>query len=524
MANTTTLMIKKKKRTGMKLSIVAIMSLLTFSVSHASEATVEPLSKETVKLLSKESVTKALHESVQQRVKVGKITQWYTRNGMKVLYQQADSLPMIDFRLIFDAGGARDGSFKSDSGEVLAGLAKLTNGLIFEGTPELSANQIAEQFASLGVEYGNGSYRDMAIVNLRTLSYEKQRDNALELLTKILSTTSFPEEALQRESARMLVALDYADQTPSKKASRFFYESLYKKHPYGTPPDGNRESLKSIQQKDLIAYYKQFYVAKNVVLAIVGDLTEAQAQAYAEQISSALPEGKKVAPLPSASQSPEAIVIRENHPSTQTTVLMGQPVLKRGDKDLYALYVGNHILGGSGFSARLMKEVRVKRGLTYSIGSYLVPMHAQGPYQFRFTTKQSSTEEAIKLVEENLKQFIEEGPTKAELEDAKLNITGSFPLRQASNKDIVENLAVIGFYGLPLDYLDQYNAHVEAITLEQIKSAFKRRVHPGKMATIIVGPDVEESAQEGKAEKAQADNASPSSSALDKESSDKGSA
>ncbi|WP_198263306.1 M16 family metallopeptidase [sulfur-oxidizing endosymbiont of Gigantopelta aegis] len=432
-------------------------------------------------------------ENAQQRVKVGKITQWSTQNGMKVLYQQADSLPMIDFRLIFDAGAARDGSFKSADGEVLAGLAKLTNGLIFEGTDKLSANDIAEQFASLGVEYGNGSYRDMAIVNLRTLSYEKQRNQALDLLTDILANTVFPEEALQRESARMLVALDYADQTPSKKASRYFYQSLYKTHPYGTPPDGTRDSLKAIQRSDLQAYYKQFYVAKNVVLAIVGDLTEAQAKSYAEQISQAMPAGEKVAALPSAEQNEKAMVIRENHPSTQTTVLMGQPILKRGDEDYYALYVGNHILGGSGFNARLMKELRVKRGLTYSIGSYLVAMHAQGPYQFSFTTKQSSTEEAIQLVAENLQQFITDGPSEEELKDAKLNITGSFPLKLASNKSIVETLAVIGFYDLPLDYMDNYNAHIEAVTLAQIKSAYKRRVHPNKMVTVIVGPDVENS-------------------------------
>lgn len=435
--------------------------------------------------------------SVQGRVKVGKITQWYTKNGMEVLFQKADSLPMIDFRLIFDAGAARDGSFKSDDGIVLAGLAKLTNALIFEGTSELSANQIAEQFASLGVEYGNGSYRDMAIVNIRTLSYEQQRNSALKLLNKILSTASFPQDALQRERARMLVALDYEDQTPAKKASRFFYDALYPEHPYGTPPGGNRISLKAIQQKDIVAYYQQYYVAKNVVLAVVGDLTESQAREYAEKISTAIPAGEQTAALPQAHQNQQAIEIRENHPSTQTTVLIGQPVLKRGDKDFYALYVGNHILGGSGFSARLMKEVRVKRGLTYSIGSYLVPMHAQGPYKFSFTTKKSSTEEAIRLVEENLQQFIEQGPTEEELKNAKLNITGSFPLRQTSNKDIVENLAVIGFYDLPLDYLDTYNAHIEAVTLEQIKSVFQQRVHPDKMSTIIVGPDVEVAAGEG---------------------------
>ncbi len=427
----------------------------------------------------------------QEQQKSAKISQWFTKNGMKVLYQQANSLPIIDFRLIFDAGAARDSQFKTKDGMVLAGLAKLTNGLIFEGTKKLTANQIADQFADLGVQYGNGSYRDMALVNIRTLSYPQQRDGALALLSGILAEPVFPDEALQREIARMIVALDYEDQTPSKKAARLFYKALYKQHPYGSPPGGTRESLKAIKQSNLVAYYQRFYSAKNVVLAMVGDLSTAQAHQYAEQISSVMPSGEKAAQLPFAEQQKQKIIIRENHPSTQTTVLMGQPVLKRGDADRYALYVGNHILGSSGFSSRLMKEVRVKRGLTYSIGSYLVPMHVQGPYQFSFTTKKSSTEEAIQLVEKNLKEFIDNGPTEEELINAKLNITGSFPLRQISNKDIVENLAVIGFYNLPLDYLEKYNARIEAITLEQIKSAFKRRVHPDTMATIIVGPEVE---------------------------------
>ena len=451
------------------------------------------------------TATKPVAKTVEQEVmsnsdtlRVGPISQWYTSNGMKVLYQQAETLPMIDFRLIFDAGAARDSQFKTEDGMVQAGLAKLTNGLIFEGTDRLSANQIAEKFAGLGVDYGNGSYRDMAVVNIRTLSYPKQRDGALDLLSEILSGANFPEEALKRESARMLVELDYIEQTPSKKASQFFYQSLYGQHPYGSPPGGTRESLQVITRKDLVKYYQQYYVARNAVLAMVGDLTEAQARDYAEKLSTSLAAGEKVADLPKVNPI-SRMDVRHNHPSTQTTVLMGQPMLKRGDKDYYALYVGNHILGGSGFSARLMKEVRVKRGLTYSIGSYLVPMHAEGPYQFSFTTKKSSTEEAIQLVSDNLKRFIEQGPTDEELKNAKLNITGSFPLRQASNKDIVENLAVIGFYDLPLDYLQKYNEQIEAVTLEQIKTVFKHRVNPDNMATIIVGPEVENMAAEGKA-------------------------
>lgn len=419
---------------------------------------------------------------------VGKINQWTTQNGMKVLYQQAETLPMIDFRLIVDAGGARDVSTERG----LAGTAKLTNRLIFEGAENLTAEQIAEQFASLGVEYGNGSYRDMAIVNLRTLSYAQQRDAALELLTHILSTSTFPEEAVKRETARMLAALDYQDQTAAKKASRFFYESLYAGHPYGSPPDGTRDSLKKITRADLQAYYQQYYVAKNTVLAMVGDMDLAQAQAYAEKISQAFPGGEKVAALPEVELLSKKQIIKNEHPATQTTVLMGQPLLKRGGKDFYSLSVGNHILGGSGFSARLMKEVRVKRGLTYSIGSYLVPMRARGPYQFSFTTKKSSTKEAISLVDEILQKFIRQGPTEEELEEAKLNITGSFPLRMASNKSIVENLAVIGFYDLPLDYLDEYNKHIEAVTIDEIKDAYKRRVHADKMAIIVVGPEVDQ--------------------------------
>ncbi len=418
---------------------------------------------------------------------VGKISQWSTQNGMKVLFQQAETLPIIDFRLIFDAGGARDVSTE----RALAGTAKLTNGLIFEGAENLSANQIAEKFTSIGVEYGTGSYRDMAVVNLRTLSYAQQRDAALELLTHILSTATFPEEAVMRESDRMLAALDYRDQTPAKKASLYFYQFLYGEHPYGSPPDGTRASVKEITRDDLQAYYEQFYVAKNAVLAMVGDLNLTQAQAYAEKISRAFPAGEKVPALPEVAMMSKAIVYKEEHPATQTTVLMGSPLLKRGDDDFYPLYVGNHILGGSGFSARLMKEVRVKRGLTYSIGSHLVPMRAKGPYQFSFTTKKSSTGEAIALVNDNLQQFILQGPTEAELEQAKLNITGSFPLRMASNKSIVENLAVIGFYDLPLDYMSEYNKHIEAVTIEQITDAYKRRVYPDKMVTIVVGPEID---------------------------------
>lgn len=413
------------------------------------------------------------------------IRQWHTGNGMKVIFQQAESLPIVDFRLVFDAGGARDMA----TGYRLPGIAKLTNNLVYEGAENLNADQIAEQFASLGVDYSNGSYRDMAVLSMRTLSFAKQLEPALALWRKILATANFPPEAIRRVSDNMLVELDYEEQTPSKKASRLFYRSLYGDHPYGSPPNGTRDSIKAITRDKIIRYYKQYYVAKNAVLAIVGNLSYEKARDIAENISTALPEGSKAEHLPEVKQLTDSAFVSRDHASTQTTVIMGQPAMARNDKDFYILYLGNHILGSSGFSGRLMKEVRVNRGLTYSIGSYFVPMRVAGPFQVSFTTKQASAQEALDLVSQQISEFLEQGPTAEEMEEAKLNITGNFPLKLVSNRDIVENLAMIGFYDLPLDYMEKFNQHIQKVTAEQIKEAFRRRIHPPRLAVIAVGPE-----------------------------------
>ena len=174
-------------------------------------------------------------------------------------------------------------------------------------------------------------------------------------------------------------------------------------------------------------------------------------------------------------------------PSTQAHVMIGQPGDKRGDKDYFPLYLGNHGLGGSGFTSRLMKEVRVKRGLSYSVYSYFIPMQENGPFMMGLQTKLSQTDEAIKVAREVLAKFQKEGPSEEELKASKLNIIGGFPLRTASNKDIIGYIAMIGFYGLPLDYLNTFTDTVAGINRDQVVDAFKRRVHPDKMLTVIVG-------------------------------------
>jgi zinc protease len=162
--------------------------------------------------------------------------------------------------------------------------------------------------------------------------------------------------------------------------------------------------------------------------------------------------------------------------------------MSRDDPEYYPLYVGNHILGGSGLVSRISEEVREKRGLSYSAYSYFIPMRYKGPYTLGLQTRNEQTQEAISVMRKTLQDFIDDGPTEKELKASKQNITGGFPLRISSNGKIADNLSSIGFYNLPLDYLDTFNDHVDAVTVEQIKAAFKNRVHPDKMVTVTVGP------------------------------------
>lgn len=429
--------------------------------------------------------------SVKKVTKIGsmELQHWSTSNGMQVLFAQSTDLPIVDLRLVFDAGGARD----MDPEHVdmqLPGLAKLTNGLLYEGSKGLSAQHIAETFEGMGISYGNGSYRDMAVLDFRSLSDKTIFPKALDLINQILVEPLFEQKILERKRNKMLVALKMAEERPSSKASLAFYKALYTNkinHPYASPMNGTKESLNKITRHALKRYYKKYYVATNAVLAVVGDLTLQEVQQLAERLSKTLGKGEHAPILTQVNTDKKGQMIKIKHPSTQTTIVMGMPVLKRGDKDFYALYLGNHILGGSGFSSRLVKEVRVKQGLTYSVSSYFSQMRAKGPFQITLTTKNESADKAIELVNQVVADFIKNGPTEKELKQAKLNISGSFPLRTKSNKNIVEHLAVMGFYNLPENYLDIFKEKIEQTTLDDINETFKRRVDLNKLSTIVVG-------------------------------------
>lgn len=412
------------------------------------------------------------------------IQTWKTSNGARVYYVPANELPLIDIRVVFDAGSARDGK--------QFGISQLTNSLLSEGAGDWSAQQLAERFEDVGANFGSESLRDMAVLSLRSLTEKEWLSAALETMATIISQPRFDNDAIERERQLQLVSIQDQEQSPGAIASKLFFEKLYGDHPYAHPSMGNKETITALKREDFIAFHKQYYVGKNAVVAIVGNVDEKQARKIARQLVGDLPRGKKPAAIPEPKVLAKAEHIKHTHPTTQSHLLAGVVGVKRGDVDYFPLYVGNHILGGSGFSSRMMDEIREKRGLAYSAYSYFTPMRVGGPFQLGAQTRNEKAEETLGLMKEVLGKFVTEGPTAEELEHTKRNITGGFPLKLDSNKDIIQYLAMIGFYELPLDYLNNFNQHISDVTIDQIKDAYKRRVDPDNLLTVVVGAEVKE--------------------------------
>lgn len=410
------------------------------------------------------------------------IQQWKTAAGAKVLFVANHDLPIIDVNVDFPAGSAYDTPEQS-------GLARLTNHLLTLGAGELDENGMAVAQADIGASMGERFGQEEAGLSMRTLSYEKERQKAFELLAQSLQQPRFDEAVLVRERGRMVAGIKEAEALPGTVADKAFIRALYRQHPYARSQDGEITTLERLTQADVQRFYRAHYQARYAVIAIIGDLTRAQAEALALQLTANLPaaDGAVLSPIPPVPPLPQANVEHISHPSSQSHVLIGAPGMTRSDPDYYPLLVGNYVLGGGGFDSRLTQVVRDKHGLAYSVYSYFSPMRQQGPFVLGLQTKNASADEAVRLVRDVLKRFVTEGPTEAELKQAKANIAGGFPLRLDSNRKIIEYLSVIGDFDLPLNWLDEYPKKVEAVTLMQIRDAFKRRVDPDRLVEIVVG-------------------------------------
>lgn len=407
------------------------------------------------------------------------IESWTTGNGARVLFVRAEELPLLDVRLVFDAGAARDGE--------LGGLASTVSRMLDEGTPTRDTTAIASAFEQVGASYGASSYRDMAVAELRVLSDPAFREPALDVFRDVVAHPVFPAESFARTQQGSEVGQQQQEQSPAALAGRLFFQTLYGQHPYAQPPSGTRATLSRLTRESLVSFHQRFYVARNLTIALVGDIDRATAEQVANNLSDALPAGEPAPELPAVPPLKKARHLHYEFPSQQTHIMLGAPGIRRGDPDYYALQVGNEILGGGSFTSILMREIRQKRGLTYGIYSGFTPMHAEGPFMISLSTRSDQSQEALRLTRQILADFVKNGPDEAAVREAKASIVQGFPMSASSNASISGYLGAIGFYGLPLDYLDQYLARIQAVTPEDIRQAFRRHVQPDRLLAVTVG-------------------------------------
>jgi len=302
---------------------------------------------------------------------------------------------------------------------------------------------------------------------------------------------------LEREKVRLIGSLKEADTKPDTIVSRTFYRLAYGEHPYALRSSGEVDSVKGITREDLRAFHRRHYAARDAVVALIGDVTRAEAEAIAEELTRGLPraggQGPELPPVSALAQPATSMV---PHHAAQAHILIGSPGISRQDPDYIALYVGNFVLGGGGFVSRITEEVRQKRGLAYSAASYFYPLQREGPFIISMQTRRDQAAQALEVARATLAEFVKSGPTAEELDAAKRNIVGGFPLRIDSNRKIHEYLALIGYYRLPLTYLEDFVQQVERVTADDIRDAFRRRIDPARMVTVVVaGGESEKSAE-----------------------------
>jgi zinc protease len=414
------------------------------------------------------------------------VQHWTQSNGARVYLVESPGIPMVDLQLDLDAGGRRDPAEQP-------GLAQWTVAATSYGVrasragPALDENQLSEAWADLGASFSGSASADRMSFVLRSLTYPDLLERAVALAARQLGEPAFPEAAWLRDRPKLIASLKEANTRPGTLAARAFSRAVYGSHPYGY--EVTEAGLLRTEVQNLRDWHAKVLRACAVRVSLVGALNRAQADALVTQLLARVPQSgcapfaavPEVAPLAAASEQ------RISFASAQAHVLMGQPGFKRSDPDFFALTVGNHILGGGGFTARLTEEVREKRGLTYSVSSYFAPGLHAGAFTIGLQTRPDQADQALNLVRQVVRQWVDEGPTEPELQAAKDNLIGGFALRIDSNKKLLDNVANIAWNDLPLDYLDTWTQQVARLTVADVRAAMARKLQPARMATVVLG-------------------------------------
>lgn len=400
-------------------------------------------------------------------------------NGTVLLLSERHTIPSVTIQLLIKAGQVLEPSDK-------AGLASLTAGLLTEGTKKRTSSRLAEEIEFVGGSIGASGGGDSASVTLTVL--KKDLDLGLDILSDMLVNPEFPQAEIARKIKETKAAIEKQKEEPRVMAGKEFARLLFGDHPYGRPAEGTAESLDRITREDLIKFHSSFYAPNNAIMAVVGDVTEEE---IVSKLNRYLKDWKKkeaVIPVfPTIKPLNQKIIRPIDKKITQANIVIGHLGIERENPDYYAAYVMNYILGGGGFTSRLMDNIRDNKGLAYDVHSYFAPMKYTGYFNVGVQTKNESAKTAIDEALKELEKIKKEPVTDKELEDAKAYLTGSFPLKLDTNGKIAGMLAAVEFFNLGLDYPDRYPKIINSLTKDDILKAAQKYINPQNYILVVVG-------------------------------------
>jgi zinc protease len=399
-------------------------------------------------------------------------------NNLVLLVCEEHSLPFVVFQMLVDAGSRLDPAGKE-------GLANLAARGLLLGTSKQSESAANEALDFMGASLDASAGQDYAAVGLQVL--KKDLETGFDFFMDALVHPVFPEQEIGKEVKKILGAIQSADEQPMALAEKTFRKTLFPRSPYGHPVEGTRESASKLTREDVVQFYRAFYRPNSAILSIVGDITVEEVKTKLMPALAKWPAHQvETAPFKASyAKGPQTIKI--NRQTTQANIVLGNIGVTRDNPDYYSLSVVNYILGGGGFGSRLTEEIRVKRGLAYSVASFFDAEKYQGSFQVVMQTKNPSARESIALVLKEMELIQKEPVSEEDIRRAKAYLVGSFPLRVDTQSKLAGFLAQVEYYGLGLDYPEKYPSLINSVTREGVLRAGKMYLHPEEAILVIVG-------------------------------------
>jgi zinc protease len=408
--------------------------------------------------------------------------------GIEAWLVEEHAVPMMAMRFAFEGGSSQDPVGKE-------GLGNYLTAMLDEGAGDLTSRAFQEGMEDISMRMSYEEAKDAFYGSFETLT--ANRPEAVKLLKLALNKPRFDKDAVERIRQQLLASLVYAARDPDKVALNEWYAAAFKGHPYARPANGTEETVGKITAADLEGYRKRNFAKDTLKVVAVGDIDPAQFGKLLDEVFGDLPAKAQLVPVAKTSpvKGGSQGVIEMNVP--QSVAVFGLGAMERKDPDFVPAFVLNQILGGGGFASKLMEEVREKRGLAYSVYTYVYPYQHASIFSGAVATRNDAIGQSLEVIRDELKKMADKGPSQADLDNAKDYLIGSYPLRFDTNAKIASQLLGLRMDGFGPEYVENRNAMMAAVTLDDVKRVGKRLLDTKDLIVTIVGKPTFEHAKKG---------------------------